>query len=322
MIWVTTDEQLKKAVSAVTVDLSINSIDSFLLDVESDFLMLIGKVAKDELVALPDHIATVYMRAACVNLALAAYASSGAMQISDAGMHVTKSDRLLPASDKKIVAFKRDRYRAGWGYFEKCVAQMEADAVAFPGWAASEERARYMTLFIDYSFEFGLYSKVNVSPDLYQRLRPEIRKTEIDMISPVLGSTVWTELKLRKNGGGDGLDGKWQELLEQVLRALGPLAVADAMPYQMVDVGKDGVFQLSEAALSSTSDNIEARNVVQQRVMAGLLTRLVSEGEAELERLRKFLNANRDTFDSAPEHEDSPLSKINEGADDSNVYFL
>ena len=322
MIWVTTDEQLKAAVSAVTVDLRIDSVGSFLQDVESDFILLIGKVAKDELAAKPDHIATVYIRAAAVNLALAAYASSGAMQISDAGMHVSKSDRLLPASDKKIVAFKRDRYKAGWGYFEKCVAQMEADEVAFPGWKASEERARYMALFVDYSFEFAMYSKVNVSPDLYQRLRPEIRKTEIDAISPILGTTVWTELKARKNGESGGLEGKWQDLLERVLRALGPLAVADALLYQMVDVGKDGVFQLSEAALSSTSDNIEARNVVQQRVMAGLLTRLVSEGEAELERLRKFLNENRATFEGAPEHEEAPLAKVNEGVDDSNVYFL
>ncbi|HWK58736.1 MAG TPA: DUF6712 family protein [Parapedobacter sp.] len=322
MIWVTTDEQLKAAVSAVTVDLSIDSLGSFLLEVESDFILLIGKLAKDELVALPDHIATVYIRAAAVNLALAAYASSGAMLISDAGMHVTKSDRNLPASDKKIVAFKRDRHKVGWGYFEKCVAQMEADAVAFPGWKASEERARYMALFVDYSFEFALYSKVNVSPDLYQRLRPEIRKTEIDVLAPVLGSAVWTELKSRKNGDGGDLDGKWQELLEQVLRALGPLALADALPYQMVEVGKDGVFQLSEAALSSTSDNIEARSVVQPRVMAGLLTRLVSEGEAELERLRKFLNANRATFEGAPDHEVAPMAKINEGLDDSNVYFL
>lgn len=322
MIWVTTNEQLKAAVSAVTVDLSIDSVGSFLLDAESDFVLLIGSVARDELKAQPDHIATVYIRAAAVNLALAAYASSGAMLISDAGMHVTKSDRNLPASDKKIVAFKRDRYKAGWGYFEKCVAQMEADAVAFPGWKASEERARYMALFVDYSFEFGMYSKVNVSPDLYQRLRPEIRKTELDVISPVLGSAVWTELKARKNGESGGLDGKWQELLEKVLRALGPMAIADALPYQMVEVGKDGVFQLSEEALSSTSDNIEARSVVQQRVMAGLLTRLVSEGEAELERLRKFLNANRATFEGAPEHEIAPMGKINEGLDDSNVYFL
>jgi len=322
MIWVTTDDQLKAAVSSVTVDLRLESIGSDLRYAESEFIRLIGSVAANELKENDDHLATVYIRSAAVNLALAHYADSGSLLISDSGMHVSKSNNLVPASDKKIVAFKRGRFQDGWGYFEKCVAQMEAAGETFSGWLASEERARYMALFVDYSFELDMYSKVRVTPDLFQRLRSEIRKTEVDLISPVLGSTVWTELKSRKRGEGGGLTGMWQLLLEQVLRALGPLAVSEALPYQMVEVGKDGVFQLSEAALSSTSDNIEARNVVQQRVMSGLLTRLVSEGEAELERLRKFINANRNALDGAPCHEIAPMANINKGLDDSNIYFL
>lgn len=320
MDFVTTNEELKKACSAVTVDLSLDSVRSFLVEAESGFIRIIGNDAKDELTAQPGSIAMEYMRAASVNLALAEYASSGALLIQDSGMHVSKSDRLLPASDKKIVAFKRDSYRRGWEFFEKCIAQMEADADAFPEWKASEERMRYMQLFVDYSFEFAIYSKVNVTADLFHRMRSEIRKVEVDIIAPVLGSSVFTELKSKKNNGG--LAGIWQDLMERVLRVLGPLSVSEALPYQMVEVAPNGVYQLSEVALSSTSDNIEQRNVVQQRVMASLLHRLVTEGEAELERLRKWLNKHIFDFEGYVEQPIAPMADINVGLEDSGIYFL
>lgn len=325
MIFVTTDEQLKEACSAVTVDLRIESVRSFLLEVETDFILIIGKVAKDELVAAPDHEATVFIRAASVHLALAAYASSGSMQISDSGMHVSKSDRLLPASDKKIVNFRRDHHRTGWAFFEKAVQAMDGDAVAFAGWRASEERERFRELLVDYSFEFNRYSKLTIEADVFQRLRKEISTVETDMLEPILGATLLGKLRDKKNGEDGGLgdaDSLWRKLLGKALRVLGPMTLAEALPYQLVELGMGGVFQLSEAALSSTSDNIESRAVVQQRVLGNVLLRLVTEGEAEQERLRKFLNKHRDVFADAPVHEIAPLARINEGNEDSNVYFL
>lgn len=320
MDFVTTDEQLKKACSAVTVDLSLDSVQSFLVEAESDFIRIIGTAAKDELKAHANHLATEYIRAAAVSLALAEYSSSGALLIQDSGMHVSKSDHLLPASDKKIVAFKRDSYRRGWEFFEKCISQMEADTAAFPNWKVSVEREKYMQLFVDFSFEFDMYSKVKITADLFQRMRSEIRKVEVDIIAPVLGSSVFTELKSKKNNGG--LAGIWQELMERVLRVLGPLSVSEALPYQMVEVAANGVYQLSEMALSSTSDNIEQRNMVQQRVMASVMNRLITEGEAELERLRKWLNKHIGDFPGYIQQSIAPMADINDGLEDSSIYFL
>lgn len=107
MAFITTNEQLKKANSSLTVNLEIKSLLSFLADAESEFRSVIGFDAFVELEGKETLFSYEAMCSAIVNLALYHYADSGQLLISDAGMQVAKSDSRLPASDKKIVSFKR-----------------------------------------------------------------------------------------------------------------------------------------------------------------------------------------------------------------------
>src|SRR5690606_32989337 len=112
-------------------------------DAEDKFRPLLGIAAFGELEGKTTLAAHKRMQAAIVNMALHLYADSGQLLISDQGMHVTKSERLLPASDKKIVSFKRGVFKKAWICFETCISFMESNIADLPIWKDSQERKSY-----------------------------------------------------------------------------------------------------------------------------------------------------------------------------------
>src|SRR5690606_7123374 len=138
MRFITTNEQIKAANSAATVDLSIESINSYGENVEQKLVGILGESTILEIEASTPTL-TVFRRA-IVELTLASYASSGAILISNSGIHVSKAASLLPASDKKLIMFRMDSTNRGWQAFEQLVTLMEGNIASFPSWRNSQNR--------------------------------------------------------------------------------------------------------------------------------------------------------------------------------------
>src|SRR5690606_10070595 len=100
------------------------------------------------------------------------------------------------------------------------------------------------------------------------------------------------------------------------------LALAGCIPYLLIEITSNGVFQLSESALSSQSDNIQERSIPQTRALQRTMNRLLSVGEAELETLRAFMNKNTDSFSGYSSQQIAPMASFNDDLKDSNVYFF
>lgn len=321
MAFITTIDQIKKANSSVTVDLSINSLRSFLADAEDRFLNIFGTDSFAELEGKTSENAYEKMKSAIVNLALWLYADSGQLLVSDSGMHVSKSPTLLPASDKKIVSFKRGVYRKAWGCFEQCLRYLEAGKLVFPVWHNSDQRKDYFSTFIGYSTVFAQCSSVQVSEDLFQLLRSEIRTVERDSIAPLLGEDIIDDLKTKLLNGTE-LTAIEQKCISKLQLAIAPLALAGSIPYLLIDISASGIFQVSEAALSSQSDNIEAKNIPNMRSLQRTMNRLISKGEAELESLRIWMNENQASFSGYELQPIAPMASINEDLSDTGFYFM
>lgn len=316
MIFVTNDEQIKEACSGVNVDFSIHSLLSYLEDAEEKLCKIIGEASNDEILA--DVAALKAMRKAIVNLALDAYASTGAVQVSDSGIHVSKSDKLLPASDKKLLSFRRDAKERGWQSFEMLISIMEGRKVDFPTWGASEHRLNYLNTFFHSSSEFGAFSGVSISAHLFQLIRPQIAFVETDVLEANFGEALVSEIRAKHLA--NVLTPAQKKLLRYFLRIVGPLSVAEAIPYRTVQLDENGVYQSSVSTFGTNSDNIEGLSVVQQRILSSLMMKLTTEGEAMIVKARKWLNENAADFPEWQTQVVHPIVNMNDG--DSNVYFM
>lgn len=318
MAFISNDQELKEANSSVTIDLSIESLRSFLEDAEDRFMKIIGLLPFEELKEKESSEVHHKMKSAIVNLALFLYADSGQLLISDSGMHVSKSTSLLPASDKKIVSFKKGVSEKAWADFETCVYFMETMKAEFPIWHAGEDRKRYLSSFINFSSTFNLHSSIRVSPQLFQEIRAEISRVERDSLLPILGEDLMDDL-LEKYIGDGPVDSIYKKLHRQICDVIAPLALAGTIPYQVVDFSTKGIFQRSQAP---QSDNIEVESTPNARSLQRVMNRLISTGEAELESLRIWLNENIEEFQGYQKQAIAPVAEINKGLEDTGFYFM
>lgn len=320
MAFITNDQEIKKANSSVTIDLSIESLRSFLADAEDRFMKLIGVLPFQELEVKEDTDAHKKMKSAIVNLALFYYADSGQLLISDSGMHVSKSTNLLPASDKKIVSFKKGVSEKAWADFETCVFLMETQKAEFIVWHAGEDRKRYLCSFINDSSTFNFHSSIRVTPQLFQDIRSEIKRVERDSLLPVLGEDLTDELLAKYIAdGAEPISPIFKKLHRRICDVIAPLALAGAIPYQVIDFSSKGIFQRS---LSAQSDNIEVESTANTRSLQRVMNRLISTGEAELESLRIWMNENISEFQGYKKQAIAPMAEINKGLEDTGFYFM
>lgn len=315
---ITQVEQLKEANSAVSVDLALASLASYIDNAEAEFIAIIGEAALTEVMALPVGLSLI--RRAVVDLALAEYSSSGAIEISDKGIHVTKSEKYLPASDKKLLNFRLDSFNRGWRSFEQLIANMEANSAVYPQWRASQNRRDYFsTLFAD-SGEFSSFGGIGISASLFKVLKPIIQRVQEDVLYNEYGEDLVDSIITKRLDGSLNMDERKME--RKLMRVLAPLALADAIPYQMVQIQEGAVYTASISALSSGSDNVQQFTAAEQSKLRSLLFRLSNEGESKRIGALKWLKENADKFQDFKGRDRIvyPIEKLNDK--DSNVYLL
>ncbi|MFD2741964.1 MULTISPECIES: DUF6712 family protein [Sphingobacterium] len=313
---VTQDDQIKEACSGVDVNFSLVGLQTFIDDAEFEILQLIGDNSLPELLA--DNFGARILRKAVVNLSLDGYASTGAVQISNSGIHVMKSGTMLPASDKKLITFRRDAKERGWKAFEQLLSYMESHKKSFPLWHSSIERLNYFDTLFRNSNELAQFSGITITAHLFQIIRPQLRFIQDDVLVKNFGSELISHLhsKLLQ----DSLQMVDRKLLRIFHRILGPLAVAEAIPYRAVQVTESGVFQASISTFGTNSDNIEGLTVVQQRILSSLLTKLTSEGESQIILAAKLIDANPQDWGSF--NVAKPFNPEGFNDPESNVYLM
>lgn len=317
LLFVKNKEDLKNAESSLTIDLDLDSVKSYLLDVEGIVVGTIGEESVDEVMLAPDVLRLI--KSAVVNIALAEYSNTGSMLITNSGFQVAKSDSRLPASDKKLLAFRKSRSEKGWLDLERAITLMDARKSVFPIWHASDLRRAYHSTLFKNSEEFAPFAGLRITAQVFRMIKHQIEFVQEDRLKPILGEELFGDL-MEKSLQGEILDNSYKVLLRRCLRVLGPLAIADAIPYQLIELDGTGVYQASVMALGGSSDNVEQKNVAQQRVLQNAMGRLINEGEANLVQLKKWLNEKADAFADYKVRKVYPMQDFNDR--DSDVYLM
>lgn len=311
-------EEFKKYNSSITMSLSLSAVQSFIDDaVNKHISRSIGKELLNELLEAKatgiDSKSNMrplldLTQKACAHLAIASYVPFGSVLLSDSGAHVHSGNNQLPASDQKLAALRKQALDDGYIALEDLVAFLEKHLNEFKSYAESEAHKVNRSLFINSSVDFNASTSAKINAQLFASIRTEIGRIEQDSIEPILGADLISLLrsKIASNNSFSTIETK---LVKHIQRALAPLTLASLIPYGMINISTNGLWDCSSG---------EGKPDIGRSQHAMLM--LNTRGEGELETLRSFLNTNRASFSSYKAKETTGIAKINSAT--SAVYLM
>lgn len=313
--------EIKRHNSSVTVQLEVESIQSFLDDAENTHIIpAIGREAFTALVndkagyteSSKQKTLLLILQKACVNFALHYYADNGALVIDDSGIAVLYSEKKRPASDKKLLAFKRQCLSVGYNSLELAISYLEANVNDFAEYKTSAERIENRSRFINSSREFP--QKMPVSAALYATLKAIITNEEDSIIANMLGDTFLSSFRTKFLA--NTLSATESALLKKIRDVIGSNTLLKGITYKLVDVQANGSY-IHHDTVGGISGNVENKEPAELDRLRMINEQLRFDAAADLERLRKFLkdNAANLTGYVVP-------AEVTINDPDSNIYFL
>lgn len=316
MKYLTSIDQIKLANSSIANNFEIKSIASFINKVELELILLIGETTLDKVET--NSIAVHILRSAITDLSLAEYTSSGSVLLDNSGIYVLKSDNKLPASDKKLMNFKMEALERGWRYIEQLIVYLESKLTDFTEWKDSKERKSYFSTLFSNSSEFSSFGGLSISAHLFKVLKPIVRRVEEDYLYPNFQETLVEDLRTKRLAGS--MTPTLTKLERKFMQIIAPLALAEAIPLNLVSIKEGGVYQSSVVALGNTSDNVQAFTAAEINKLSMVMGKLDSEGMARLVQVKKWLKENSLDYTNYIVPEDISREAINTA--ESNIYLL
>ena len=318
---INTREEIKKHNSAVGSNIDLVNVQSYLDDaINAHIIPAIGYDQFSELLAVKyndpsekELRAIDLLQKAAVGFMVYNWADQGAVQFTNAGISVAKGANSLPASDKKIIALKKQNIATAYYALELAVSFLFENAVDFPIYAASEERGLNAALLINTSVEFqraGVH--INNDARFYQVLRITQATVEETYLEPTLG-----EIKQALHQGilSSSLSDIQKTLLAKVRKAIAAFTMAEAIPYGAIQMDATGIFESNES-IGGVSGNVENRNPASDRRIAAAMNSFLTNAELQMEGIRKFLAVHKDEFFYVVPEE------VNINTPGSNVFFI
>lgn len=323
MALIRTIDDLKKHNSAISSEVELENIQSFISDaIYQQIIPAIGYEQYNALVTINDGNPTADQKQlidlivkSITGFTIANFTDNGAVQITNSGIFVIKTEKSAPASDKKLLALKRTNLKSAYNSLELALKFLETKLNLFTEYANSYERKANLSLLINFAFDFQRAGvAINYDAQIFNTLKTFVRSATETYIEPVLGEDIIATLYsgiLQNNLSED-----YKKLLQKACRPLAYFTMAEAIPYMVLSLSADGIFELSDT-VGGISGNVENRNPVSDRRLASAMTGYNMKAEAELESLRKFLIKNKDAYAYTPADEIDRSDISN-----SNIYFL
>jgi len=315
-------DEIKKHNSALTNDLEIETLQSFIDDaINFKLISAIGFEQYNALIGLKvtgsdkEKRAVYLAQKAVTGFTVYNYSDNGSVQLTAAGILVPRSEKMLPASDKKLIQLRKSNTRSAFAALELLVAFLEDNPVDFPLYAASDERKENRSLLINTSSEFQKAGvQIGSDAQLYQTLRVYQSNAEETYIIPTLTEAIANVLKgkiLTKS-----LTDAEKTLLRKIQKPLAAYTMYEAIPYLPISIDSTGIFELSET-VGGVSGNVENRNAATEKRLSAAMNGYYIRAEQELETLRKYLKEHAADFSyTAPQD-----VLLNDGSI-SNIYIL
>lgn len=297
-----TTTELKKFFSNIQKDYNFNSIQSFVIDAESEFIIpSIGRAMYDKLdleynaLGQPNYngklkTANELAQKAITHLAFYFSADSGSFHISDSGFYVSSGTDNKPVSDKKMVMFRDGRISSGLKAVDELIDYLEQniDDPAFQAYKDSDERKHAASFLIPNARIFTRsFSPLKSSGLTFRMMLSTMDSVEETYICKLLGEELFEDLKDPANGE------TYKALLEKVRKPLALLTIAESIP--LLQFNYDGS-TLSYTVRVSNNDNVEATQTPNEKRLSTLMNACLQAGQQQLQKVKAFLDKNAASY--------------------------
>ncbi len=259
---------------------------------------------------------------ASVNLTIGYYVSFGSVQLSNSGAHVMVSDTQRIASDKKIAELKKNSFLNGFDALYQALQYLhENKAVTdFSVYFADNKYTKNSFLFLQHPQEAIYINSLTQNPWLFDKLKGAQFRVIDTYLTSLLGVELFNDLQLKRKE--QDLTPLEEELTKKIQKAVSFFTMAEGIAQNQLEVDASGVFSPSES-IGGITGNFQMKDTPMLRDLNSYMHTYLSRGEAELENIRIFLNANasNESFASYTIQNPGALSPTNLNTGDA-PFFL
>lgn len=179
---------------------------------------------------------------------------------------------------------------AGWEAVEHLYKYLEANKATFTAWAASDQYSEFKGGFIFNAKTFDDCVKIGKSCRTFVAVKPKMANIEQWAILPVLGQTLFDQIKAQIKANTVSADNA--VILPLIREAVANLTMASAFDSLNMKVDGRGITVYEASTGNESSSRIQAQMAERKEYKKNLK----DTGEAILNRLAKYLNDNASTY--------------------------
>lgn len=220
------------------------------------------------------------------NFAMLLYLPWASVQAGDGGLHRIETEKFKPLFKYERNQLEKSCLSAGYEAIEQMLYYLEAKKETFKFWAASNAYTLANEFFIKNASEFSRYVDISESRHLFFRLKSIISRIEIMTIQPILGDSLFEEMKKQN------LKSKFTEynakLIQFIQPAIAHSVMAEAILELPINIENSGVYTLKfvndddTSSKATSADNHLSAYLNQQKTLAA----------SWLSMLTNYLNTN------------------------------
>lgn len=220
------------------------------------------------------------------NFAYLLYLPWANVQSGDGGLHRIETEKFKPLFKYERGDLKKSCLTAGYEAIEQMLFYLEAKKNDFPSWAASSSYTLANEYFIKNATDFSKYVDISESRYLFFKLKSIISRIETFTIAPILGTTLFEEMK--QQNISDTFSAENRKLIPFIQPAIAHSVMADAILELPINIESNGAYTFKFVADDDTSskqtsaDNHLSAYINQQKTIA----------KVWLSQLTDYLNTN------------------------------
>ncbi len=301
-------EELREAVGTVSLNFTFENIHSEIEEAAIRYLrndLGIGKTFFDSL--LTDYNATPdaynqfdatkkrlirFLRKVTGNFALYHWLDTGSFTVGSAGAANEKSDKTEKVAKWQIEKGKAKHLRSAFEAFEQLLEFLEENKNTFTAWRDSDAKTLYTGGFINTITEFAQYYPMVQSRRTLRAIRPAQTHIEDFIISEVISSGLYAEIKAQIKNGSTITNAN-KALLVFIKPACAWLTMQKAFSQLRFVIDEKGLQVLSTA---SNSDNYDESRSVNGGELSSLITEASNQAAFYIKKLSDYLYDNHATY--------------------------
>jgi len=218
------------------------------------------------------------------------YIPFGNLNIGKSGFSVTETSDTKIASQWRIEDMKSESRASYFSGIESMLTMMETDYTQYPEWVGCNEYCTYKEGFVNTAIAFQEYVDINQSRMLFTKVKPTMKRLEIDAIKSVIGEALFNEIKtqiLNRNVSANN-----SRLMVFISRCICNFTIGESLRMRTVSWTDHGL-QLISTSSSLTQVNEASMDLPRLEVIR---SEFISIGKKAQQDLRDYLYANASTY--------------------------